>query len=244
MVIVQRIRPALDLSGGQPLWVPCGFGLYFPARLKGLAELVSKLDGGTLEVELEFATYENVGVVEQKDISVTSLSLRIGQVVPGAEITSELLRKVPIGRIANDVLRVSLAIETGDNRFGPASLFEVPHRVRAKWPASVDEEFYHYLGTAYHLAEFCGMGPTAEIAKKFGVSRATAGRMVDAARQASWIDITSAPESPVADDQWFQQHLRWLERAVDLQAPPESLPADAPDFGDLIVLKKVFEGAN
>lgn len=238
MINTENVRACLTDPLNAVDWTPAGFGLYVPAHLYGLADVVHRNGEFHISVRMEFATIVEEVPIDRHEIALKSVEFT--QHIIYGSITSDFLRKVPIGRIQNEVMTIALAAESESGRLFPAAFISVPSYVRDKWPDSIDGEILQYVGTVYRAAQFLGLGPTAEIAKRFGVSRATAGRMVDAARREKWIDLTVGSKFPDGSEE-TRHHYQWLERIINTAGVPDaSVPANAPDYGDPAILGKVF----
>lgn len=102
----------------------------------------------------------------------------------GAGVRSELLRQVPVAAIVSAAAKRVVWLADGD---GGGALFtqlrNVPEVVKREWPNGDLGAFLRYVSAIYLIADALGDGPTAAVAAAFGVSRATAGRYVEAARK-------------------------------------------------------------
>lgn len=99
-------------------------------------------------------------------------------------VTSEGIRKVPVARIVSEATRQVVWVRDGNGRaiIGP-NLAKIPRAVVDQWPDGDVVTFLRYAAITYKVADAIGDGPTAAVAEAAGVSRATAGRIVDAARK-------------------------------------------------------------
>lgn len=110
--------------------------------------------------------------------------------VGDSPLTSEKLREIPIGRIAGELLRKNaLTFDPEDDLplVNPTAQGEIPATVLATWPNGDTRQLLSRVGFVYQLAEALGEYPTAAVQKATGKSRATASRMVAAAREQGYI---------------------------------------------------------
>lgn len=103
--------------------------------------------------------------------------------IPPGVVSSELIRSVAVSRIMSLATKKAIWVPgpTGAPIFGTVE--RIPAEALAQWPAGDLAPFLRHVATIYLVANAIGEGPTAAVAAATNVSRATAGRMVDAARR-------------------------------------------------------------
>lgn len=141
-------------------------------------EPVSGLEGveGTLEFTATWGGYQCTGVQLMSDRETP--------------ITSEILRAIPIGRIAGDVLRrEAMSLDPGDDLplVNPTVGGQIPANLLRTWPKGNTDPLLSRVAFIYQLAIALGEYPTSAVQKATGKSRATASRMVAAARAQGFI---------------------------------------------------------
>ncbi len=137
-----------------------GAGLFVPTEYRATID-----DPGLPGVvDLEVRLHGNAYRVEE-----LRLSMRPSH---GAPVTSEALRQIPVA----DLLRSSAALAIPPWRPTSREYVSSPRELRSR--AADDPEFLHAVAAAYRLAALVGTAPTIEVANKFNISRATAGRLI------------------------------------------------------------------
>ena len=112
-------------------------------------------------------------------------------------VTSELIRRVPVGKIVREAARrvVWITDEEGVAVFGFHNDRLLPPLIAQQWPDGDTDVFLTHASAVYRVAEALGEPPTAAVATAAGVSRATAGRIVDAARKRRMLRPAVKPRS-------------------------------------------------
>jgi hypothetical protein len=120
----------------------------------------------------------------------------------GRSITSEILRMVPVGSIVSEAAKKVVWLADAEGGGVPGELLaDVPASVKDQWPNGDLSVFLRFVGATYLVANALGEGPTAAVARVFGVSRATAGRYVESARKARLLPPAGgAPERVAVED--------------------------------------------
>lgn len=170
--------------------VAIGPGVMLPERFAVRAEF----EGMTAEVEvvvdIRGPRAHRVTVVEAGD----------------GGVNSEALRKAPVASVVKYAAHqaVWMRHEALSNQPGIIRghvLARVPDLVRGQWPNGHMTFFLRWVAGVYLVADALGDGPTAAVAKAFEVSRATAGRYVDAARKPRLIPPVGKGYSRPATDE-------------------------------------------
>lgn len=137
---------------------------------------------------------------------------------PDVGVSSTAIRKVPVARIVSDAARQVVWVRDpgGGALFG--NHFTIPTALRDQWPSGDVGPLLRHVATIYLVAEALGEGPTATVASAAGVSRATAGRYVEAARKAELLPphLAFATEAGEPSDSEASTGVSHLE-------PPEGL---------------------
>jgi hypothetical protein len=166
--------------------VMIGPGVSLPERF------VARVSEDEFDVEVEI--HANVLGAKAHRVSITDKS-------PNG-IQATYLRRVPIASIVKKAARqvVWMGDGLGGGVIGP-QLEEVPDEIRRQWPNGDLYVFLRHVAAIYLIADALGDGPTAAIAAAFGVSRATAGRYVEAARKDKLLPpVLKATAEPFDDD--------------------------------------------
>ena len=165
-----KVQAWADLKDGLE---PFGKGFALPRRIDatctGLPYLVR------LEIVLS----------KQKKLEVEKMTAE--KLPRGPSVTSEGIRKLPVAQMVRDAALKRLLQVDGQGkrsaRLSPAQL--PPAEVVAEGGTS--DNALEWIALVYRLAHACGMGPTKAVMDAFDLSRATAGRRVDAARNAGYL---------------------------------------------------------
>ncbi len=154
---------------------PFGKGFALPRRIEATCTGSELPYGVTLAIVLS----------NQKKLEVETLSAK--RLPGGPSVTSEGIRKLPVAQMVRAAaLRHLLKVDGQARRPARLSPAELP-------PASVvaeggtSDNALEWIALVYRLAHACGEGPTKAVMDAFGLSRATAGRRVDAARSAGYL---------------------------------------------------------
>ncbi|GAA1977597.1 hypothetical protein GCM10009798_43530 [Nocardioides panacihumi] len=152
--------------------VAIGPGVMMPERFVARVEI----DGAEAEIEIVANILgpraHKVSVIEVGEDGVNGEALRR---IPVASVVKAAARSAVWMR--HDLLAGQPGIVSGK------TLAEVPDLVRRQWPNGHMTFFLRWVAGVYLVADALGDGPTAAVAKAFNVSRATAGRYVEAARK-------------------------------------------------------------
>lgn len=114
----------------------------------------------------------------------------------GAPVTGEVLRRIPIATLARESFKTLLYLRPteDDECDGEVSWTGgwIPQQplspeIRACWPSRDLPVALRHVAMNYTLASAAGLPPTKEIELNFGVSRATAGRMISEARRRGFL---------------------------------------------------------
>jgi hypothetical protein len=103
----------------------------------------------------------------------------------GADITTDGIRQVPVGRIMGAAVESILIEGTwGPNvvDWGPAVM---PKRNKYTGP---DDEALQLVSAYYVLASMVGVPPRTYVADRLGIPRSTASRWIALAREAQYLD--------------------------------------------------------
>lgn len=108
------------------------------------------------------------------------------------DVTGELLRKVPVQRLMHPA-RYTLWLPKPKSLVNtvttPAQFSGwVPDHIKEQWPNGKVEAVLDTVVMMYRIAETVGDAPVQNIVNGFGVSRATASRMVARAREAGLLE--------------------------------------------------------
>ena|GEM_PF-6277266 len=106
-------------------------------------------------------------------------------------VTSEVIRQIPVASITTDATVQTMMVADTKGTWLRASNLEIPPGIRDDWPSGNIDEFLWHVSVVYYISQSAASGPTSAVAERFKVSRATAGRMVDAARDAELIHSPS-----------------------------------------------------
>ncbi|VEW10367.1 Uncharacterised protein [Brevibacterium casei] len=136
--------------------------------------------------DIEGITGTIVFAARRGGFECVSLELHHG----GEAITSEKLRAIPIGKIAREVLqREAMAVDPGEDLplMNPTDLGKIPDNLLRTWPRGDTSVLLSRVAFVYELAQALGDYPVSAVQKATGKSRATANRMVSAAREKGFI---------------------------------------------------------
>lgn len=149
--------------------VMIGPGVLLPERF------VARVQGDGFEIEVEVVA--DIMGPRAHRVSVTEAD--------EGGVSTELLRRAAVTSIVSAAAKQVVWVRDADGGgvLGP-QLAEVPGEIRSQWPNGDLPVFLRWVGAIYLVADALGDGPTAAVGKAFGVSRATAGRYVEAARKA------------------------------------------------------------
>lgn len=153
---------------------PFGKGFALPRRIDATCTGLPYLVG--LEIVLS----------KQKKLEVERMTAE--KLPRGPSVTSEGIRKLPVAQMVRDAaLQVLFQVDgqaaKRSARLSPARL--PPAEVVAEGGTS--DNALEWIALVYRLAHASGMGPTKAVMDAFDLSRATAGRRVDAARNAGYL---------------------------------------------------------
>lgn len=113
-------------------------------------------------------------------------------------VTSESLRTVPVGRLLHACRYAVFATGVPSLANTTWSSHQlggwVPEYIREQWPSGRVDVVLDTVTLLYRIAAAVGEAPTQSVAASFGVSRATASRMIAKAREAGLLEP--------ADRQW------------------------------------------
>lgn len=112
------------------------------------------------------------------------------------DVTGEVLRKVPVASVVASAVRQAVFVRdrNGNVAMGLHSgLDSIPADVRKEWPDGDLDAFLPWVALIYRIARAVGLGPTAQVARSGGVSRATAGRQVSLARDKGYLTDLEVP---------------------------------------------------
>lgn len=108
------------------------------------------------------------------------------------EVTGELLRKVPVQRLlhpARYTLHRPMSKSLANTVTTPAQYGGwVPDHIKDQWPNGRVDVVLDTVAMMYRVAQTVGDAPVQTIVNGFGVSRATASRMVARAREAGLLE--------------------------------------------------------
>lgn len=157
---------------GKPTRVAPGLAMLSPVKV--IAE-----DCNGYDVELE--------VVPQNG-RLSARKVTVKQRPDGPPVTGEAIRSIPVAGLASAAARHVMVAETGDD--GRTWLSERPltpeikERIRTEGLGDFALSWVAYL---YRLALLIGAPPTKEVEQALGLSRATTGRWIAAARERGYL---------------------------------------------------------
>lgn len=110
---------------------------------------------------------------------------------PGRGLHSSDLRDIPLSKIVQEYLtsKGALASEIDGLRTG---IPEVPEHVKSQWPKGDKELVFEWVEKVYLSALAAGKPPTKTVGEQFGVSRSTGVNLVQYARKAGVLQVSSA----------------------------------------------------
>lgn len=176
------VIPTVLREEGPPVWdnlVEIGPGVHAPRQVVLTAGLV---DEGVERVRVVITAAPSPSGFKARQVAVDALD--------DAEVTGELLRLVPVASMLQECRRVlilTLPPEVAPYLVEPSA--ERWEHLREQWPSGPQLDLaVAVVANAYRLAVAIGTPPTQHVAELFGVSRATAGRMIARARQDGHLD--------------------------------------------------------